>query len=224
MTIQSPYALPGVNSFGVVQNVNANQVNDVTPLAFAFGRHNDALMSTVHGDRYQKASRGNMFWGTSGTSGASLIAPGQTTGSFILFNPANSGVLVEVEKFSIVGASTETAVIAGLALEGSVQTPTGTLTGATVSQMPLGSGNVGSTTAASAAKARVYEKATITAMTFLGGLGLTITATTSPMPVGIVDFDGSLVLYPGMCINVVSTITQSTDIAVCDWFWSEWPI
>lgn len=222
MAVQSPYLLPGMNPSAVVQNPVQNQIQDTSLAPLAVGRHNDMLMSQVHGRRYVKSARSNLFWGTSGTAGASLLAPGGTTAGFVLYNPAGSGVLVEVEQFRVVGASTETVVVAGLALEGSVQVPSGTLTGATVSQMPLGAGNVGAVTASSAAQARVYKAATIAAMTYIGGLGLTFTATTSPMPVGLVDFDGTLVLNPGMAINVVSTISQVAAITACDWLWSEW--
>ncbi len=222
MTVQSPYTVPGVNADAVVTNPVAQQNSDGTSLVLGAGRHGEQLVSEIHGKRYVKSARANLFWGTSGTAGSKFIAPGQTTGSFMLYNPAASNVLVEVEQFRVAGASTETDVIAGLALEGSVQVPSGTLTGCTVSTMPLGAGNVGALTASSSAKARVYGVATIVAMTYLGNLGITIQATTSPVANGIVDFDGTLVLYPGMCINVVSTITQSSDIIVADWLWSEW--
>lgn len=226
MTTQSPYVMPGLNPEAVTQNLNLNQNTDTTAVNLAALRHGEQAVSEIHGKRYAKGSRGNLFWGTSGTAGSKFIAPGQTTGSFMLYNPVASGVLVEVEQFRIAGASTETDVVAGLALEGSVQVPSGTLTGCTVSSMPLGGltgpGNVGVVTASSAAKARVYGVATIVAMTYLGNLGMTIQATTSPVANGIVDFDGTLILAPGFCINVVSTITQSSDIIVADWIWSEW--
>ena len=217
MTQQSPFMIPGLAPDTVVQNVNLNQTSDGTPTMLAAGRHEDQYVSRVHGARYAKASRGNLFWGSSGVAGASLIAPGQTTGSFILFNPVGSGILMEVEKFRVSGASTETDVIAGLALEAGVQTPTGTLTGATIVSALLG----GSLTAGNA-KGKVFKAATIAAMTFIGGLGLTIQATAEPMPNGEIDFDGTLVLSPGTAINFVSTITQGANILVCDVLWSEW--
>lgn len=227
MTAVSPYMPPGVGAqivSTVTQNPVLNQNQDVGVAPLASGRHGELLTSDVHGRMYSASARSNLFWGSSGTSGSKFIAPGQTTGSFILYNPATSLVNVEVHKFSVAGASTETDVIAGLALEGSVQAPSGTLTGCTVSQMPLGAGNIGVVTASSAAKARVYGVATIVAMTYIGSLGITIQATTSPVANGMVDFNGSLVLAPGMSINVVSSITQSSDIILADWFWSEWPI
>ena len=221
MTVQSPYIVPGLNPDAVTQNCNLNQNSDTAPVILAAGRHGEQMVSELHGKRYHKASRGNLFWGTSGTAGASLIAPGQTTGSFILLNPATSTKYIEVEQLRVSGASTETVVVSGLLLEGSVQTPTGTLTGATVSALPLGIGNLGATTATATPQGKVYKGATITAMTFIGGLGVTLQATTSPVPLGTVDFDGTLVLAPGMCINVCSAITQGATIMVCDWIWSE---
>jgi hypothetical protein len=224
MTVQSPYFQPGANPSAVVQNVSANQNPDTTQVNFPAGRQGDVLMSQVHGESYAAGVRGNVFMGTSGTAGSKFLAPGGTTGSFMLYNPVSSGVIVEVEEFHVAGASTEADIIAGLALEGSVQLPSGTLTGCTVSQMPLGLGNVGTLTASASAKARVYGVATIVAMTYLGNLGVTIQAITSPVASGRVEFKGRLLLYPGFCINVVSSITQSTDIMLADWVWSEWPL
>jgi hypothetical protein len=210
-----PLGTPVLDLVTVTQDPTATQNKDTSLVTATSGRHGETLVSEIHGARYVKASRGNLFWGTSGVAGASLLAPGGTTAGFVLYNPVGSGVIVEVEQFKIVGASTETDVIAGLALEGSVQTPSGTLTGATIANMPLG----GPT---KSPMAKVYKACTIAAMTFLGGIGLTVTATTSPMPVGLIDFDGTLLLWPGYSINFCSTITQSSDIAVCDVIWSEW--
>lgn len=203
-------------------NFNATRYPDNSQQPPSVAQHGDLLVGSLHSKRYHKASRGNLFWGTSGVAGASLLAPGGTTGSFVLFNPPTSGKLIEVEQFRISGASTETDVVAGLALEGSVQTPSGTLTGAAIASMPLGGGalgNVGNTKGLN--QGQLYKACTIAAMTFLGSIGLTIQVTSSPMPVGLIDFDGSLVLYPGMAINFVSTITQGATFAVCDVLWSE---
>ena len=217
--LQNSYAPPGQLPTAFVGNPNIMQVPDLTLGTSMVGRHNDQYVSELHGSAYAKASRNNLYWGTSGTGGVKLIAPGQTTSSFMLFNPVGSGVIVEVEEVRVAGASTETVVISGLALEGSTQTPTGTLTQGVVTAMPLGYNGV----AAGNNKALVFKSvSTIAAMTFLGGLGLTIGATSSPMARAIVDFDGSLLLQPGFCLNLVSTISQVNDIVVADWIWSEW--
>ena len=215
----SPYMPPGQLPTAIVGNPNVKQTSDLTLAISAVGRHGDQFVSEIHGSRYAKASRYNLYWGTSGTAGVKLIAPGQTTSSFMLFNPVGSGVIVELEQLRVCGASTETVVISGLALEGSTQTPTGTLTQGVVTAMPLGYNGI----AAGNNKALVFKSvSTIAAMTFLGGLGLTIGATSSPMARAIVDFDGSLLLQPGFCLNLVSTISQVNDIVVADWIWSEW--
>ena len=131
----------------------------------------------------------------------------------MLYNPGTSGKLIEVEQLKLAGASTETDVIAGIGVEYGVQVPSGTLTGTAVTGMPLGNSGT--------PLGKVYAACTLAAMTFLGGLGASIGATTGPSSVPIIDFDGTLVLYPGTAINFVSTITQSSDIIVCDVVWSE---
>jgi len=182
------------------------------------GRHSDLYVTRFHGAKYVSRARGNGFVYSSGAAGVSIIAAAQTTGSWVLYNPVGSGVLIDLERIHISGATVETDVISGLALEGSLQTPSGTLTKATPATFPLGAGR-GSN------QGIVYSAGpTLTAMTFLCGLGLTITATTSPMPVGIVDLDGTIVLAPGYAVNLVSAITQGTNKLIVDFFTSEWPI
>ena len=208
---------------GTTQNPSTTANPDGTQASPNFGRHQDLLTSRIHGVNYVAAARGNLYWGTSGTAGAKILAPGGTTAGFVLYNPAGSGKLISVEQFRMAGGSTETSVIAGLALEGSVQAPSGTLTGASISGFPLGAVGLGVAGNTGIGAGRVYLAATIVAMTFLGSLGQTITATTSPPSTVFVNFDGALVLQPGMAVNVVSTITEGgTDFQVCDWVWSEW--
>jgi hypothetical protein len=197
-----------------VTNPNTQQNPDGGQVAVTGARHGEVVVTEFHGKRYIKASRGNLFWGTSGVAGAKLLAPGGTTGSFVLYNPPGSGKFLEVEQLKLSGASTETDIIAGIGVEYGVQTPTGTLTGTLTTSMPLG-GSGG------APNGKVYAACTIVAMTFLGGVGMTIAATTSPPAAGIVDFDGTLVVAPGCSINFVATISQTTDIIVTDIIWSE---
>src|SRR5216684_8120773 len=202
----------------LVANPALTQNLDNNPSPITGGRHGDLLVSRAHGTKYVSRARGNGFVYSSGAAGVSIIAAAQTTGSWVLYNPVGSGVLIDLERIHISGATVETDVISGLALEGSLQTPSGTLTKATPATFQLGAGR-GSN------QGIVYSAGpTLTAMTFLCGLGLTITATTSPMPVGIVDLDGTIVLAPGYAVNLVSAITQGTNKLIVDFFTSEWPI
>lgn len=210
-----PSGTPVAMLAGQVRNPVSEQNGDGNVSPMLLGRHGEQLISHLHGRRYSKAARSNLFWGSSGVAGASLLAPGGTTGSFVLFNPPTSGVLLEVEKLLLSGASTETCVISGIAMEGTVQTPTGTLTGTTTTGMPLGNSRA-------TALGKVYKACTISAMTFIGGVGRTIIATSSPGNPMEVDFDGTLVLAPGFALNFVSAITQSANIVLADILWSEW--
>ncbi len=211
-----PLGTPVLNLVGEVRNPTNSKYSDGLSVSFLLDPNGGHLVSPLHAGRFLKSSRGNLYWGSSGVAGASLLAPGGTTAGFVLYNPAGSGVILEVERFMVAGASTETCVISGLALEGSVQVPSGTLTGAAITGMPLGA-------ARGSAQAKVYKAATIVAMTFIGGLGMTVGATTSPATALSWDFDGAITVAPGMAINFCSAITQSSDIMICDVLWSEWP-
>jgi len=134
----------------------------------------------------------------------------------MLYNPVGSGIIVELEQIRVTGATVETDVIAGLALEGNVQTPTGTTPATTVTPFPLGVSPAPSPTA------KAFVAATITAMPFICGLGLTIQATTQPPNGAVFETDGQIVLAPGFTLNLISTITQGTNKLVVDFVWSEW--
>lgn len=204
---------------GQVVNTAAQQNGDNTYPLLAVGRNGDLIVSELHGKRYAKAVRGNLFWATvGGTSGTALDPPGGTAGQAVLYNPAGSGVYMEVEKIRLTGASTETVVVSGIGVEGSVQKPS-SVTAAAISAFPLGS-----SAATGGNRCTVYSAATIVAMTYIGGLGLTFTATTSPPGVCEVDLDGTMVLSPGMALNIVSTIDQATAIVGLDVIWSEHPV
>lgn len=220
MVTQSPYVVPGLNADAIVQNPALNQLGDTSPTVLAAGRHGEQLVSEIHGKRYVSASRNNLWWGSTGNTGVSIIAPGGTTGGAVLYNSDNTKYL-EVHFIRVTTASVATAVIAGFGLEASKQTPTGTLTGTVHTQMPLGA-TIGVAAASSLSVGKMYGACTITAMTYLGGLGMSVIATTSAGSIAQVDLDGSLIVGPGVSINLVSSITQSTNKLIVDYVWSEW--
>ena len=76
-----PLGTPVLDLVTVTQDPTATQNKDTSLVTATSGRHGETLVSEIHGARYVKASRGNLFWGTSGVAGASLLAPGGTTGS-----------------------------------------------------------------------------------------------------------------------------------------------
>lgn len=202
---------------GVAQTVGNVRLQDTQQAPFAMGRHGEQLAGEIHGKRFVSRIMGNGFSANfNGNTGVSIIAPGQTTAGAVLYNPAGSGVNVELERIVITTASAATVVVAGLGLEGSVQVPS-SVTAATTNTFPLGAG-VGT------AKALAYKTATIVAMTYIMGLGLSFAATTSVNPVSVWDSDGGFTMAPGFAINLVSSITQATAKLIVDFFWSEWPV
>ena len=82
-----PLGTPVLDLVTVTQDPTATQNKDTSLVTATSGRHGETLVSEIHGARYVKASRGNLFWGTSGVAGASLLAPGGTTAGFVLYNP-----------------------------------------------------------------------------------------------------------------------------------------
>lgn len=202
---------------GQVINPGSAQYVDGSQPLLNVGRQGDLLVTEFHGKRYYKAARGKLFWATFGAAGAgvSVLAPGQTamTGAMI-YNPVGSGVYVELEQIRVTCPTVATDVVAGLMFEGSVQVPSAVTNADQINALPLGG-----TSAAPLAK--TYKAATIVAMTLVGGLGINIQATTSPPVNAVLDFDGSLVIAPGFALNLISSITQSTNKLQIDYIWSE---
>lgn len=205
---------------GLVSNPAQAQNQDNNPSPMLIGRHGDLLVSRIHTESYVSRARGNGFSVSSGAAGvAAFAAPAGTTGSWVLYNPVGSGVLIDIEEIAFTNpTSTQTQIIAGMAVEGSLQTPTGTLTKATPNSFPLGA-------ARGSPQLITYSAGpTIVAMTYLMGLGLNITSTAGFSSPAVRSLSGKLLFAPGYCINIVSTLVQTSEHLGVDVFWSEWPI
>ncbi len=221
MTVQSPYIVPGLNPDAVTQNINTNQNSDTAPVILAAGRQGDQLVSKVHGEQYASASRGNYFVAAplapAGT-GLVILAPGGTTSGLVIGNPVGSGVYLELKRLRVVPAGTaSTVVISALGLEYGAN-PVSTTYQTAVTSMPVGSGNT--------PKAKIWNAVTIVANTYLMTLPLFFSATTNATNTiyPSILFDGTVVVPPGISINLVSKTTQGAITFLVDWEWAEWPI
>lgn len=221
MTVANPYAVPGLTPEMIVGNPAAVQNTDTQAALFMGGHNGDQLVSSVHGKRYASASRGSLFMGNaSGKTGFEILAPGGTTSGFVLGNPAGSGVNLELHRMRVIPAGTAaTVVIAGLGLEYGA-CPVSTVYQTTITQMPIAA------SANTANKARMWDAVTIVANTWLCNLPQFFSSTTNAVAVNYpdIEFDGDMVIPPGIAINLVSVTTQGSILFLIDYVWSEWPI
>jgi len=146
------------------------------------------------------------------TTGVSILAPGGTTSGLTIWNPAASGMVINIHRI-LATPITSASVVSPIGLEYASELPTGGTTLTPVA-LPLGNSNPPKTKAASGA--------TITAMTyFCTLLGVSGTAGAMQSPIER-DLTGLLFLEPGMAINLVSLTSQVSDKFAVNVICSEW--
>lgn len=200
-------------TMAMVGNPATIQASDGGLAPIVIGHQQELMTSDVHGRRYEAASRGNVFVGTTGTGGLTIIAAGQTTAGFCFYNPVSSGVLMEVHKIRVL-PKTATDVVGTIGLEYGAP-PSTAGTPVVPATMPLSG-------ARTANLCKVQTGGTIVAMTYLCTLNFIQTTAGLAINGGEYDFDGALVLYPGSCVNIVATPTQSTNVYMQEVWFSEW--
>ncbi len=215
---------PVQNLVGVVQNPVANQNPDGTIGNVALGRQGDTLVSDVHGTYYNVASRGNVFFASSGLAGSvvKLSAATMTSVTFSLLNPVGSGVNVELIDMSWqqFGSGTEIVTQLGVAIQtdiASAGVPT-TLTAGVINNGLVGGGNV--------SKCVFYTVATMTNAAigakfphfWLFQNPLATTVTQAP---NLYEFKGKLIMPPGSMLVPVAALTGTEIEAAISLSWAE---
>lgn len=206
---------------------------DLKPLGSAYGAgaikgsggpFGELLMAELHGKWYSAARAGRLFIDSLAHAGG--VIPTNASGlvsTFSIWNPAGSGVVVELARYILAIAGTTTAVIGNIGLVeqlnvGSAIAVPGTLTA--VAPAPALRGG------SAASAVRFYSALThVGTPTFLATLGLSFGTTgATPGPVtAIHDFDGTLLLMPGTIISTVSNAAQTQAMSQT-LIHAEWPL
>jgi hypothetical protein len=207
-----------------VGNPGSSKQPDGQPTALMAGIHGELLVSEAgHGRFFQPAKRGNLFVGNTVIAGVALPVNAATLASkFTLWNPAGSGVDVELIEFAI-GIDSATEVVDGLAV--GIQPQVSTTGGPPTSLTELTTVWQGYGGTTPSKKAKLYSAATMTnaaVLTALMGLGVNFDATAVGLHGGAYAFDGKIVLPPDTIATFVSTVAAIT-AAFCSVSWSEWP-
>lgn len=216
MAVQSPYLLPGMNPAAVVQNPVNNKISDTAVAPLGVGRQGDLLTSQVHQEAFAACSRGTVFSANAnGATGRTILAPGGTTSGFMFYNPAGSGVVMEIlEIWTLPLTATDVVGVLGLEYGAPPTTVTNAVT-------PIGT-LIGGNNATALCKASYGS--TIVAMTFLQWLPVFIQTTAGVTQASLQPYfpSGSLLIAPGGAINIVSNNSQSTNLFAQGVKWAEW--
>jgi hypothetical protein len=201
---------------GVVAAPSTSNADGANPTILQ-GKTGEVIVAELHGIWYTAAYRGRAFHGAAPIAGVILPRETTTAATFMLFNPAASGVNVELISFDLAALVT-TAVIGSIMLAGGATPAPSSVTSITASVIPALLGG------ASAPKAALYSAATITAMTTWWPL-FALTTTTggtnaSPLPY---TFNGRIAVAPAAGIMGASNPVQ-TGSMVPAFDWAEWPL
>src|SRR5262245_24273140 len=82
----------------VVGGVGNNPAGSTPPIAL--GAQADLLHSQVHGKWYHAARLGRLFIGSTAAAGTTIPVSSATAATFTLYNPAGSGVNVELVRYN----------------------------------------------------------------------------------------------------------------------------
>lgn len=202
-----PYIQGQVGSGG---NVSASDGSNPTMLQGKFG---ELIVAEQHGKWYTAAYRGRVF--STGVLIAGVTIPVNTTTAptFTLYNPAQSGVNLELISLDVGWPAAAASVVGTLLGSTGVQTPT-SVTAGNIYSLAIGGG--------AATKAAFYTAATIVAITQHMPL-LNISTVTDTMNPSHVDFDGRVILTPGSLFTLTSTPVQ-TAVAMPALTWAESPV
>lgn len=177
------------------------------------GKSAEQVVTELHGKWYTAAYRGRVF--STGVLIAGVTIPVNTTTAptFTLYNPAQSGVNLELISLDVGWPAAAASVVGTLLGSTGVQTPTATTAG-NIYSLAIGGGAV--------TRAAFYTAATIVAITQHMPL-MNISTVTDTMNPAHVDFDGRVILTPGSLFTLTSTPVQ-TAVALPALTWAEFPV
>lgn len=207
-------------------------VTDNDPHDMLGGRSAEGIVAELHGKYFTQASRGNMFFISTIAAGLAVPISSTTAPTVALWNPAGSGknaALVRYTAAYVSGTSVATAI--GLAF--SPNAGNTVATGAVFTAFNrsalntnlfnclLGAGNVTAMNA-SANGTNTLTVAGTYLLTMLGESALIATTAMNPY-LAFYDFDGSLIVPPGVAVYVVGTAASGALLAQ-SLVWEEAPI
>lgn len=210
--------------------VGEQNVGDLAVIKSRATKDGAQVVQEMHGKYYEATLRGRVFTASSVIAGLVVpVAAATLNSKFTLWNPAGSGVNVELISFTT-GLDTATQVVNGhgLMIQRNLTGTSGIPTSTTaLVALPLGPTGT--------AKANAYSQATLTNVAIPG-----VTASTAvPIPIypmfssgattaaGIYDathyFDGRLILGPDSLVAAITTVAAAAQnfLSIT---WAEYPV
>lgn len=212
-----------LNQVTTINPSNSSIPDGGTSTALA-GKQGEQIVTELHGKWYTQAYRGNVFIGSTALAGTVIpINAASLVSTFTLWNPLGSGKNLELISYDLGIAGTTTAVIGSIglvfqaAVGAAIVIPT-SQTALTPINAVIGLGN--------APVAKLLSAGTLTGTpSVLGSLGISFGTTgATPGPATAhYEFDGKMIVPPGVLITTVSTAAQ-TQAMQQQFIWAEVPV
>lgn len=198
------------------------------PVTARGGRSGETVVTQLHGKYYEQASRGNIYVGSSASTGIALLVPATTGGHPTLWNPLGSGVNLSIVRLSLSYVSgnnapgaIEWAYTASAGAQTATGAPIATATRVAPTSALLGGpvNNKG-----------IWSPTTNTfssAPTFFRTSGISLftgVAATAVAPFAMfVDYDGSFCVAPGNAVSLCFQASTTTALFQVSVIWEEIP-
>jgi len=193
------------------------------------GRNGDQIVSGLHGDYYESSRRGQVFFASTVIAGVVVpVAAATLASTFTVWNPAGSGVNVELISIFLMADNATTVagvhsllVQRNLASSGGIPTSVGTL----CPSLPAGLGGSSAITVEAVAtltNAQIPGVATAPYIGVwpLGGYGA---VTSTGMADLTHNFNGKLILAPDSLVALCQ-MRANTVASFCQVCWAEYPV
>lgn len=190
------------------------------------GSEGQVIMSELHGKYVESMVRGNVFYGSTASTGIALIVPATTGNHPTLWNPFGSGVNLSIARLSlsyVSGANAPTAIEWAATTGAGAQVATGGAI-ATFTKVIPSAALIGGSGVSKAFWAPAVNTFTV-APAFVQGTGIgldTMAAASTNAPFVVnVDYDGLLGLAPGNALSLCTQAATSTALFQVTVFWEE---
>lgn len=210
--------------YGAVGAPSSTSAADGSNQPFLQGKAGELIAAELHGKWYTNAYRGNVFIGSTALAGT--VIPVNASGlvsTFTLWNPLGSGKNLELISYDLGIAGTTTAVIGSVALVGQIGVGAAIVIPTSQTALTPINALIG---AGSAPQAKLLSAGTLTGTpSVFASLGISFGTTgATPGPATAhYEFDGKLIIPPGVLITTVSTAAQ-TQAMQQQFVWAEVPI
>ena len=209
---------------GQVQSPSTSNPDGSNPNVLQ-GKFGDVIVSELHGKYYTQTMRGNVFYGSTTNAGTAIPADNATAPTFALWNPLGSGKLCVPILYTCGIVTLGTRVVSAIGfdfiLNAGSQVATGgpitAFTDTASSNCLIGGGTI------SKMKFGLAATVTATANFLWTGIAHDLAAGGSP-PVMKWDFDGIIVLPPGMFMYTVSADAATGSTYAQSIVWEEVPV